>query len=247
MVSDTEQADTDDFRRFRKGQRLNNEFALAQKGNPRFIAVDVETANADLSSICQIAAVSFVGVRAVNVWQSLVDPDDVFEPFNVSLHGIDQAAVACAPRFPEIFTELSSLLTGTIVASHTAFDRVALERACEKYQVQHLDCTWLDTARVCRRAWPRFARRGYGLRSIASWCGIEFHHHDAAEDARAAGSVLARAITETGVDIPEWLTRLVPAAQKNRSLPRRRRTVARRNASRHERNIPAPAVSVGAL
>ena len=126
MVNDTEQTAPDDFRRFREGQRLIDEFAFAKKGSPRFIAVDVETANADLSSICQVAAVSFVGVRVVNVWQSLVDPEDFFEPFNVSLHGIDQAAVERAPRFPEILTELSSLLTGATVASHTAFDRVAL-------------------------------------------------------------------------------------------------------------------------
>jgi hypothetical protein len=124
----TDRIEPYDFRKFHKGQHLIDEFALAQGDSPRFIAVDVETANADISSICQIAAVSFVGHRVVNVWQSLLDPEDLFAPFNVSLHGIDRAAVQRAPCFPEVLAELSSLLTGMTVASHTSF--VSLRQAC---------------------------------------------------------------------------------------------------------------------
>lgn len=186
----------------------------------QFIAIDVETANANISSICQIAAVSFVGSRAVKTWQSLLNPRGRFEPFNVALHGIDTSAVERAPCFPDIFPKLSVLLTGRVVASHMAFDRVALERACLKYELPQLECKWLDTARVCRRAWPQFARRGYGLKSIASWCGFEFRHHDAFEDARVAGSILARAVAETGVDIPEWIRRTTPAARITQDRPR---------------------------
>jgi DNA polymerase-3 subunit epsilon len=77
----------------------------------------------------------------------------------------------------------------------------------EKYGLSPVDCAWLDTAKVVRRTWPEFSRRGYGLANVASKLGIAFAHHNAEEDARAAGEILARAIEETGMTASEWLER----------------------------------------
>ena len=55
-----------------------------------FIAIDFETANPDLSSICQLGAVSFQGGKAVNTWQTLINPEDYFDPLNVSINAIDE-------------------------------------------------------------------------------------------------------------------------------------------------------------
>ncbi len=158
----------------------------------RFVAIDVETANADLASICQIGVVSFSNGEVADSWKTLVDPEDEFDAVNVSIHGIDEHSVAGAPRFSDIVGTLQTRLGGHVVVSHLPFDRVALGRAHERYGMPAPQCTWLDTARVTRRAWPQFSQRGYGLADIASWCGIEFRHHDAEEDARAAGLVLLR-------------------------------------------------------
>ena len=38
--------------------------------------------------------------------------------------------------------------------------------------------------------------------------GIEFQHHAALEDARAAGEILLRAIVHTGMNIADWLVRV---------------------------------------
>lgn len=72
---------------------------------------------------------------------------------------------------------------------------------------------WLDTARVSRRAWTQFAARGYGLSNVANYCGIEFQHHSAVEDARAAALILLKACSETGLDVPGWLGRASQAVQ----------------------------------
>lgn len=42
---------------------------------------------------------------------------------------------------------------------------------------------------------------------MAAHLGIEFRHHDALEDARAAGLILLRAIEETGFDVVQWVER----------------------------------------
>jgi len=166
----------------------------------KFVAIDVETANQDIASICQIGVVTFEQGHVREAWQSLVNPQDYFDPFNIATHGITEQSVYEAPIFPDVYEELYLRLAKQIVVSHTAFDKIALTRVSQKYCFPIIRCSWLDSARVVRHIWPRFSRRGYGLKNIASWLGIEFDHHNAVEDARAAGQIIVRAIEETGMD-----------------------------------------------
>jgi DNA polymerase-3 subunit epsilon len=174
----------------------------------RFVAIDVETANPDLASICQVGVVSFENGSVVGTWQQLINPEDYFDPWNVSIHGITEITVKDAPTLPDLFTDLNELLDQQIVVCHTSFDRIALGRVLEKYGLQRIDCTWLDSAKVVRRAWPQFASRGYGLANVTAALGITFQHHVAQEDARAAGEVVLRAITDTDISIHEWLKKV---------------------------------------
>ncbi len=170
-----------------------------------FVAIDVETANPDAASICQVGLAGFENGRVQESWQTLVDPEDYFDGVNVSIHGIDERTVEGAPTFPHVFEVIRRRLDGVVVASHTPFDRVAVGRAVERYGLPTLDCEWLDTARVARRAWPEFSQRGYGLANISARFGIVFTHHNAGEDARAAGEILVRAMAKSGLNAREWL------------------------------------------
>lgn len=173
-----------------------------------FVAIDVETANPDVASICQIGLAAFEDGSLKESWQTLVNPEDYFDDINVSIHGIDERSVRGAPTFPQVFDIVRKWLVGTVVASHTPFDRVALARAVEKYGLEEVEGTWLDTARVVRRAWPELSQRGYGLADVCHKLGIVFAHHNAEEDARAAGEILVRAIKVTGLTVMEWLERV---------------------------------------
>ena len=114
-----------------------------------------------------------------------------------------------APNISRLSGEVvASYLQDNAVASHTAFDRVAIARVFEKYQLAQPECAWLDTARVARRAWPEFSQRGYGLGNVADTLGIDFRHHDAQEDARAAGEILVCAIQATGISLSAWFDRV---------------------------------------
>lgn len=173
-----------------------------------FIAIDVETANPDYESICQIGVVPFYGETHGDPWVTLVNPETYFDPFNIGIHGITEDHVRDAPTFPALHATLMSSLSGKIVACHTAFDRVALSRACSRYGLPVPDCTWLDTACVARRAWTEFARSGYGLTPVTWSLGIKYRAHDAGEDARACGEVLTQAVAKTGLSVTEWLQRV---------------------------------------
>jgi DNA polymerase-3 subunit epsilon len=173
-----------------------------------FVVIDVETANADLSSICQVGIASFREGDLADTWESLVNPEDYFSPVNISIHGIDESRVRDSPTWAEVFPEVVSRLQEMIVVSHTPFDRLALERACNCSNLPVCECTWLDSARVVRRAWPEFSRSGYGLSNMAAHLGIVYQAHDALEDARCAGLLLLRAIEETGISPEQWLIRV---------------------------------------
>lgn len=172
-----------------------------------FVALDVETANADLASICQIGAAKFIDGQIAGEWSSFINPEDYFDDVNVSIHGIDEDAVQGAPTFPEIVPVLSEFVGQGVVVSHTHFDRVAIHQAASRHRVSAPDWAWLDSARVVRRAWPEFAVRGYGLANVCKVLGIHFQHHDALEDAKAAGQVLVQAMAHSELDLVGWLAR----------------------------------------
>ena len=171
-----------------------------------FNSIDVETANADRASICQIGIVRVRDGKIQDQWQTLVNPEDWFDPWNVSIHGIDEDDVRNSPALPEVRGELRSRLRGSVLVSHTSFDRVAFERAMTRYNLDQLQVTWLDSARIARRAWPEiYGRSGYGLKNIARDLNISFKHHDALEDARAAAEIVLHACAATETDISGWL------------------------------------------
>lgn len=172
-----------------------------------FVALDVETANSSMASICQVGVVTFTDGRIVDQWCTLVNPEDYFDDVNISIHGISESAVEGAPTFPEVEGHLRSLLSDRIVVTHTAFDRIAVGLMAERYHLPLFSCTWLDTAKVVRRAWSQFSARGYGLANVAKELGISFGHHNAQEDARAAGEILLHAIAHGQMSPEEWLVR----------------------------------------
>jgi DNA polymerase-3 subunit epsilon len=171
-----------------------------------FTALDVETANPDMASICQIGLAIYKDGVLSDEWKSLVNPEDEFDPMNISIHRIDKVTVKGAPKLPKLVETICGLISDRVVVCHTHFDRVAMRQAFDRYGVATPEWTWLDSARVARRAWEEFAWRGYGLRNVCKTLGYEYAAHDALEDAKAAGTVLLAAIKRTGVDLEGWLT-----------------------------------------
>lgn len=173
----------------------------------RFTAIDVETANPKLSSICQVGVAVFEREKLVDEWEQLVDPEDYFDGINMTVHGIHPEDVKRAPTLGRLQAELGNRLDG-IVVSHTHFDRTAIHQACQKYNFEPPACEWLDSARVARRAWEQFSMSGHGLKNVCDEIGFEFRHHNALEDAKAAGAVIIAACRKTGYSPDEWLKRV---------------------------------------
>lgn len=175
----------------------------------RFIAIDVETANPWFGSICQIGAVEFSGGEITNEWQSLVNPDCEFHDFHVRLHKITPDLVVGAPPIGSAIERLRSIVGDDLIASYGPFDRSAVSQACTQNSVPGLPNPWLNIHQVVKRAWPeRYSAGGYRLTSVCKFLGVPLpRHHNAIDDARAAGMVLVRACEATGLSSSEWLAR----------------------------------------
>ncbi len=172
-----------------------------------FIAIDVETANADMASICQIGIAVFSENELVDEWVTLINPEDYFHPINIDIHGINELDVENAPTFPEIPDTLLGFLKDTIVVCHTHFDRVSISRTFCKHGIEMTEVSWLDSAKVSRRTWPEFSKKGYGLKNVAKHIGYDFKHHDALEDAKASGHILLEAMRVSNLSISDWKIR----------------------------------------
>jgi DNA polymerase-3 subunit epsilon len=185
----------------------------------KYLALDVETANADYSSICQIGIAEFENGKVINKWSSLINPESYFDPFNVSIHGINEFNIKNSPTFDKIYEELVIRLEGQITVHHMPFDRIALNRVCEEYHLPYINAKWLDSAKITRRTWLQYAYSGYGLKNIANFLKISFEHHDALQDAIAAGLVVAQACLIKEMSIDEWFVKIGKPINHNDSGP----------------------------
>jgi len=173
-----------------------------------FFAIDVETANADMSSICQIGIAKFKDNKLIDEWCTLIDPEDFFDPINIYIHGITETDVEGAPKINEVAQKIYGYLDGVLTVCHTHFDRVSIGKAFEKYDIRIPEPKWLDTARVARRTWDKVSWSGYGLKNVCEIIGYEFQHHNALEDAKASGHILIAAVAKTGLGIEDWFKRV---------------------------------------
>ncbi|SDW17521.1 DNA polymerase-3 subunit epsilon [Ruegeria halocynthiae] len=192
------------------------------RGTYRFVALDVETANSDASSICQIGFAVSDGQGTILTFGTLVDPETHFDPFNIGIHGIDEDAVYAAPVFPEVLQTFRVFLERHPLVQHSSFDKRAVNAACDRYDIPHLRSNWHDSVVMARRAWPELkGNGGHGLANLKEVLGLEFEHHDAIEDAKAAAHVVLLAEEATGKgfeDLTSKQSRGPVASERSRSV-----------------------------
>ncbi|MGL4861360.1 MAG: exonuclease domain-containing protein [Enterobacteriaceae bacterium] len=168
-----------------------------------YVSIDVETANPNLSSICQIGLAKFRDGQCIDERMYYVNPEEYFDRTNIFIHGIDESTVAGAPTFRELHGELLSFFGDDPVCSHTRFDRSSLWQACGKYGLPTISNIWIDSAKIARRSWEFCRQKGYGLKNLCNHFNIEITHHDALSDAKAAGTILHKAMSDSSLSLQE--------------------------------------------
>jgi DNA polymerase-3 subunit epsilon len=174
--------------------------------NYDFVAVDIETANIEFWSLCQIGLAFFKNGQIIDTYSSLVNPQTWFDPFNVSIHGITSQMVTNAPKLKEIYLLLNEKLDGEIAVHHTHFDRTAFAQLSAKIHQKPIHCEWFDSSRLARRTWDEVKYGGYGLCDLSRFLGIDhIKPHDALEDAITTGKITLAAIEKSGISFNQWV------------------------------------------
>lgn len=159
-----------------------------------FLALDFETATSQPDSPCElgIAVVRGGVVRQVRNW--LIKPPQwpYFSPYNIAVHGITPQDVAGAPRWQQIWNEVSDLLHEQVVVAHNAaFDMNVLRSTLAAHGLAHPTFEYFCSVSMSRKVWP--GRASYGLRPMCDMHGISFKHHRAGNDAEATAELVLRA------------------------------------------------------
>jgi len=162
-----------------------------------FAVIDVETANQNPRSICQIGIATFKKGLLADLWCSMINPEEPFLALNIAIHGIRDAQVVDAPNWKVIQPELQLRIRQSLLASHTLFDLRAIKGANERYRLTGTPWMnrWVDTCKIARSAWPSLS--SHRLPDLARVFGIPYQAHNAAEDARCAGEILVLALKTT--------------------------------------------------
>lgn len=157
----------------------------------KFVAIDVETANFEPSSICAIGAVKVEDGVIVDSRYSLVRPEpDYYTRRCTAVHGLTDNDTFDAPTFGQVWAEWQPWLQGYRPMAHNAaFDSKCIREACRIYGLEPPH-GWGCTLKAARMKIPRFVLPSKSLDSLCNFFGIPLdNHHNALADAEACAKL----------------------------------------------------------
>lgn len=169
-----------------------------------FVAIDLETATSERSSICQIGITEVVDGKLAQTKSWLVQPEgNVYDPINIWIHGITPSDTKNSPSFPEVWKEVQPYLQNKIVVAHnTSFDMYALKYAFDKYEMEYPTFDYFCSLRIAK-----YTIKGcysYSLDVVLYHLGIDIgQHHKADYDSRGCALLLLKCLENEGSTLEE--------------------------------------------
>ena len=163
-----------------------------------FVAIDFETANHHLSSVCSVGVVLVRDGEVVDTYYSLIHPEPGYYCFlNRRIHGLSSRDTRNSPLFPAVWAEVERLIAATyehpeavpLVAHNSRFDEGCLRSVFHVYQLDYPDYQFLDTLAAARRHF-KHTLPNCKLHTVAAACGFDLrNHHHALADAEACAAI----------------------------------------------------------
>ncbi|MDY3306674.1 exonuclease domain-containing protein [Psychrobacter sanguinis] len=170
-----------------------------------FVTIDVETANTDVGSICQIGMAKYIKGKLIDTYYSFVLPQTNFSRTNIEIHGIDSNTVKDAPTIFDIYGKILQFVGNNVVVSYTDFDKRAIYKCLSDHNLPLPQWQWVDASIMVRHTCQRFSKKGYNLANVCNEWNYQFNHHDALEDAKACGYIVTTILRENSLSIIDWL------------------------------------------
>lgn len=175
-----------------------------------YIAIDFETANQNRNSACSVGLVRFVDGKEADSVYSLIKPVKMYfiPEWTRDIHQISYDDVREKPRFAEVWdTLVTPFINQTpgvpLVAHNAPFDMGVIRACCEWYEMEKPALKYFDSLRVAKKVWPHFDC--HRLTALGERFGIAYNAHDALDDSRTCGKIIALAAQELGARSVEEL------------------------------------------
>ena len=168
-----------------------------------YVALDIETANRERSSICSIGMVKFEEGQIVDEFYTLINPEDYFSYANIEIHGITETDVRCEPTFPELNRDIESFIGDRIMVAHfSQFDMYGIQDAYRKYSMAIPPLNYICSYRLSKSL---YRLPNHKLVNMAKYFNVAAdNHHNALADARMAGHITYNILKENNLSIEEF-------------------------------------------
>ena len=156
-----------------------------------FAAIDFETANREMSSVCSVGVVVVRGGVVVDKIYSLIRPrPDYYSYWNTRIHGISHEDTVSADDFPCVWNAIAPRFEGLpFVAHNSPFDEGCLKAVHRVYGLDYPDYRFMCTLRASRRTFGK-TLPNHQLHTVAAQCGFDLTmHHNALADAEACACI----------------------------------------------------------
>lgn len=182
-----------------------------------YAVTDIETTGGSISHgrITEVAIVLTDGVKILDRFSTLVNPEQLIPPNISHLTDISNEMVAGAPLFQEIIPQIEAFTKGAIFVAHNVnfdygFIRESYNRAGERFQRKKL-CT----VRLSRKIIPGYP--SYSLGRLCEQVGIPLkNRHRALGDADATALLLQLLIKN---DVKQFIAESLKPTSKEAILP----------------------------
>ena len=156
-----------------------------------FAAIDFETANYELSSVCSVGVVVVrKGIITDRIYQLIRPEPEWYSYWHTQTHGLTVADTANAKVFPHVWAEIAPKIKDLpLVAHNSQFDKGCLQAAFRTYQMDYPDYEFHCTYRAARRVFGK-SLSNHQLHTVAAHCGFDLiNHHHALADAEACAVI----------------------------------------------------------
>lgn len=158
-----------------------------------YVAIDFETANSLLTSACSIGIAAVVNDKIIFEKEYLINPQQHFSDFNITIHKITEDMVIDAKTFGELWPEIKHFFQNALVFAHNAsFDISILRALVEKYNLDVPNIKTGCTLKIAQRIWKN-ELPNCRLNTLASYLEASHNHHNALSDARVCVKIIERA------------------------------------------------------
>lgn len=167
-----------------------------------YAIVDIETTGGHASGngITEIAICIHNGVKVVDRFHTLINPNQKIPVYITALTGISNAMVATAPTFEEVADEVYAYLHDAVFVAHN----VNFDYSFIKHQLKNsgydLNVKKLCTVRLGRKVFPGLP--SYSLGNFCRTMGIEIENrHRADGDADATATLFTKMLLQDGAQV----------------------------------------------